>query len=63
MNAALKQVVGLLKTDRIESIRAELGIMLGGKGFNETKTQYVIRFLRKVEEAGKIRELEQLLEE
>lgn len=61
MNASLRTALKVLRPSVIENIRAELGILLGGQGIQETNSQYVIRFLRKVEGDGKIRELEQAL--
>lgn len=59
MNSSLVTALKRLKASDIEALRSDLGILLGGKGVHETATQYVTRFLRKVESDGKIRELEQ----
>lgn len=61
MNASLRTALKTLRPSDIERLRVELGILLGGQGIQETNSQYAIRFLRKVESDGKIRELEQEL--
>lgn len=58
MNANLRTAMKHLRPSDIERMRVELDIMIGSQGDHETNAQYAIRFLRKVEGDGKIRELE-----
>lgn len=61
MNLSLREALNNLRLGQFEQLRAEMNVMLGGRGVHETTTQYLTRFLRKIESEGRVRELEQEL--